>query len=145
MAGFDNNVKLNKSKQTLYFISWHFKPTTAWWPITLLHPIIVWPGMSAPTTAPLPKTDLSFFLIRSNQRRTNTRKNDQGDGIMIGGGLLIQTYVCKIQWSPNCVSPKTWLPGYNWQAFPIFASDPTVQNGPIETPYNRKPWIESSK
>lgn len=34
-------------------MSWHFIPTTQWCPITLLHPMIVPPGRSSPTTAPL--------------------------------------------------------------------------------------------
>lgn len=34
----------------------------------------------------------------------------------------------------------TWLPACNWQASPILAEAPTVQNGPIETPY--KKWFK---
>lgn len=46
-----------------------------------------------------------------------------------------------MQWSPNWVCPKMWLPGYNLQAFPNFADDPTVQNGPIDTPWKKNKII----
>jgi len=45
------------------------------------------------------------------------------------------SHVIKTHWSPISVFPKMWLPGYSWQALPNFTDDPTVQNGPIETPY----------
>lgn len=47
------------------------------------------------------------------------------------------THLIRTQSSPNWVCPKMWLPGYNLQPFPMFANDPTVQNGPIDTPWTK--------
>lgn len=118
-------------KLTLYFMSWHLTPTTAWCPTKLLHPNTVWPGRSSPTTAPL--LDKVTHVI--TERLNNTKNASQKY-------INFQTHVIKMQCSPNVVFPNTWLPGYSRQPFPSFAEDPTVQKGPIETPwttYTRSP------
>lgn len=111
-------------KLTLYFMSWHLTPTTAWCPTKLLHPNTVWPGRSSPTTAPLIDKVTHVITERLNSIKNASQKY-----------INFQTHVIKMQCSPNVVFPNTWLPGYSRQPFPSFAEDPTVQKGPIETPW----------
>lgn len=51
---------------------------------------------------------------------------------------VFKTHVIKTQRSPTSEFPNIWLPGYNWQPFPTFTVDPTVQKGPIEIPWSQK-------
>lgn len=86
----------------------------------------VCPGRSSPIIAPLPD---NLHIVNTSKMETNNFQNVKKEST-----TKTTTDVIKMQRSPNTVFPKIWLEGYNWHPSPSFAEDPTVQNGPIETP-----------